>query len=98
MAAIPGDQSFKRERAVLYVAIADNRAESRVVRGENAGRSLAHVAVTRVLKQVGAIDLDSASAKDITLVAQPAAPGSRLVAFVQDPGSGNVLGVAAQRL
>ena len=93
-----GDQSFKGGRAVLYVAIADNRAESHVVRGENAGRSLAHVAVTRVLKQVGAIDLDSASAKDITLVAQPAATGSRLVAFVQDPGSGHVLGVAAQRL
>jgi len=92
-----GDQSFKSARAVLYVAIADNRAESHVARGENAGRSLAHVAVTRVLKQVGSIDLDSASAKDITLVAQPATTGSRLVAFVQDPKSGRVLGVAAQR-
>lgn len=32
--------------AVLYVAIADDRAEFRVAKGENAGRSLAHVAVT----------------------------------------------------
>src|SRR5271155_5177976 len=38
------DQSLKGERGVLYVAIADNRAESEVSRGENAGRSLAHVA------------------------------------------------------
>ena len=93
-----GDPSFKGRRAVLYVAIADNRAESHVARGENAGRSLAHVAVTRVLKQVGAIDLGSTSPKDVTLSAQPAATGSRLVAFVQDPGSGYVLGVAAQTL
>ena len=93
-----GDQSFKGRRAVLYVAIADNRAESHVVRGENAGRSLAHVAVTRVLRHVGAVDLDSASAKDISLSVQPAASGSRLVAFIQDPKSGHVLGVAVQKL
>src|SRR5271154_6489698 len=45
------DENYKGGRAILYVAIADNRSESHVVRGENAGRSLAHVAVTRVLKQ-----------------------------------------------
>ncbi len=91
------DQSLKGERGVLYVAITDNRAESQVSRGENAGRSLAHVAVTRLLKQVGAIDLDS-GAKDVTLSVQPGPTGSRLVAFVQDPRSGHVLAVAAQRL
>jgi hypothetical protein len=90
-------QSSKDAHAVLFVAIADNRAESHVARGENAGRSLAHVAVTRVLKEVGSIDLDSASAKDVTLVGQSGATGSRLVAFVQDPRSGHVIGVAAQR-
>jgi hypothetical protein len=92
------DQSLKGERGVLYVAIADNRVESQVSRGENAGRSLAHVAVTRLLKQVGAIDLDSGSSKDVTLWVQSGATGSRLVAFVQDPRSGHVLAVAAQRL
>src|SRR5271155_3950570 len=51
--AIHADQSSSSGRAVLYVAVADNRAESHVVRGENSGRVLAHVAVTRVLKQVG---------------------------------------------
>ncbi len=91
-------QSFKGSRGVLYVAIADNRAESRVARGENAGRSLAHVAVTRALKQVGAVDLDGASVKDVTLSVQPGASGSRLVAFIQDTRSGYVLGVAAQKL
>jgi hypothetical protein len=97
---LPADQNFKGARGILYVALADNRQESRVARGENAGRSLTHVAVMRVLKQVGTIDLDSASMKEITLPVQPGsvAAGSRLVAFVQDPKSGHVLGVAQQKL
>jgi hypothetical protein len=95
---LPADARFKGRRGVLYVAIADNRAESHVMRGENEGRSLAHVAVTRVLRQEGAIDLDSASAKDVRLLVQPGANGSRIVAFVQDPRSGRVIGVAAQKL
>jgi hypothetical protein len=93
-----GDQNFKGGRGVLFVAIADNRAESHVARGENSGRSLTHVAVTRVLKQVGIIDLDSDTAKDVVLSVQSGATGSRLVAFVQDPKSGHVLAVALQKL
>ena len=97
---LPADENFKGVRGILYVALADNRQESHVARGENAGRSLAHVAVMRVLKQVGTIDFGSASTKEITL-AMPAgsgAGGSRLVAFIQDPKSGHVLGVTEQKL
>jgi hypothetical protein len=54
--------------------------------------------VTRVFKQVGAIDLDSDTAKDVTLSASSGANGSRLVAFVQDPKSGHVRAVAVQKL
>jgi hypothetical protein len=95
---LPSGQSPEGARGVLYVAIADNRAESRVARGENSGRSLAHVAVTRMLKQVAMIDFGSATAKDVTLPLQPGPSGSRLVAFVQDPKSGHVLAVAVHKL
>jgi hypothetical protein len=95
---LQADQSFRGGRAVLYVAIADNRVESHVARGENAGRSLAHVAVTRLLKQVGTVDLQSASAKDFSVSVPLGASGSRIVAFIQDPKSGHVLGVAEQKL
>ena len=58
------------------------------------------MAVMRVLRQVGAVDLDTASAKDVTLTLQRGAgvTGLRFVAFVQDTRSGHVLGVAAQKL
>lgn len=92
-------QNTKRGKAVLYVAVADNRAESHVTRGENGGRDLAHVGVARVLKQVGAVDLD-VFAKDVTLSVQPGAgsSGLRLIAFIQDPRSGQILGVAVKKL
>ena len=94
------DSSTRNAHAVLYVALADNRAESHVARGENAGRSLAHVAVTRVLKQVGTVDLSTASDRNITIAIQPGAGanGWRLVTFLQDPNTGRVLAVAAQKL
>ena len=93
-------QNLKGGRGVLFVAIADNRAESQVARGENAGRALAHVSVTRVLKEVGKIDLDNVSTRDVTLPVLPGAGsnGLRLVAFIQDARSGHVLGVAVQKL
>ena len=71
-----------------------------MARGENAGRSLAHVAVTRVLKEAGTIDLRSASSKDVVLTvpAGAGANGLRLIAFLEDAGSGHILGAAVQRL
>jgi hypothetical protein len=93
-------QNPQSGRGILYVALADNRAESQVARGENAGRSLAHVGVTRILKQVGTIDLSSGSAKEVVLTVQAGAgaSGSRVVAFLQDSKTGHILGVAAQKL
>jgi hypothetical protein len=96
---LSADENFRGARGILFVALADNRQESHVARGENGGRTLSHVAVTRVLKQVGAIDFDSPFAKEIALpVSQGSGTGLRLVAFIQDPKSGHVIGVAEQTL
>jgi len=78
-----------------------------VIRGENAGHSLKHVAVTRVLRQVRMIDLHAGSTNDITIAipsnlqssAKPGHPSDlRLIAFVQDPDTGRILAVAAGRI
>jgi hypothetical protein len=97
---LPADQSTGSRRAILCVALADNLAESHVARGENGGRVLTHVAVTRVLKQMGTVNLESASAKDVAVSLEPGAGlnGLRLVVFVQDPKTGHVRGVAEQKL
>jgi hypothetical protein len=93
-------QSPKRGKAVLYVAIADTKAESHVTRGENGGRNLVHFGVVRGLKQAGTVELDTAFAKDVAFPVAPGigANGLRLVAFIQDPRSGHVLGVAVQKI
>ena len=96
---LPPDPSLKGVKAILYVALADSRQESHVARGENGGRTLAHVAVTRVLKEVGVIDLDAPSAKAVELPLIAGSEGGlRLVAFLQDARSGHVLGVTQQKL
>ena len=94
---MPAGENLKGATGILYVALADNRQESHVARGENSGHTLSHVAVTRVLKQIGPIDL-GASAKEIALsVQQGSGNGLRLVAFIQDSKSGHILGVAHQK-
>jgi hypothetical protein len=98
LGALP--QKTKGIKPVLYVVLAENRVESKVARGENVGRLLAHVAVTRVLQQAGPVDLESPSSKDVTLPVQAGAGsnGLRVIAFIQDRRSGHILGVAGQKL
>ncbi len=88
------------QSGVLYVVLADNRAESHVSRGENAGHALSHVAVARSFQQLGRVDLTGRSTKSVSLtVSQGAgASGLRVIAFVQDPKTGHVIGVTQQRL
>ncbi len=98
---IPVSQTQISSRAaVLYVALADNTAESQVAHGENAGRALAHVAVVRSLTQLGTIHMESPFSDDVTLSTQrgAGASGLRLVAFLQDPSSGHILGATLHKL
>jgi hypothetical protein len=95
---LPTSENLTGPSGILYVALADSRQESHVARGENGGHTLSHVAVARVLKQVGPID-PGTSVRDIALpIQQGSGNGLRLVAFIQDSRSGRVLGVAQQAL
>ena len=68
-----------------------------MARGENRGRTLAHVAVARILRQFGMINLDAASAKEVELpVPSGLGSGLRLVAFIQDTKTGHVVAAAQQ--
>lgn len=86
------------EPADVYLAVTENGLHSQVLRGENAGRRLEHIAVVRRLIALGRTD-----AKTGGFTARPEVsmdPGwnrehLRVVVFVQGTGCGPVLGSAA---
>ncbi len=85
--------------ANLYLAIADESDVSQVRRGENAGRTLKHVAVLRSLVPVGTVNKADKVSKDITVNVSNESRGHlRIVGIIQEPSAGRVLGVASARL
>lgn len=89
-ATVEVDASLAR-KANVYLAHAADSGTSDVLRGENKGRKLHHVAIAGDLRQVGTVDGRSAFQ---TRVPAGNLVGSRLIAFVQEPGSGRILGAA----
>jgi hypothetical protein len=91
------DASFASRGAEVYVAVALNRAESQVAAGENAGHRLEHVSVVKSLTKVGALKPGQALEQDVQLKLGPGSDsrGLRLIAFVQEPQQGRVLGAAS---
>jgi hypothetical protein len=84
--------------ADVFLALADDSDQSNVRRGENAGRVLTHVAVVRTLSKVGTIDHGGAFSKDLKLsIANTNHGNLRIVAFIQETGTGRVVGVGSAR-
>lgn len=89
--------TFGSKEAEVYVAVALNRAESQVSAGENSGHKLTHVSVVKSLTRVGALKQGQMLAQDVHLRLEPGsdARNLRLIAFVQEPRQGRVLGAAS---
>lgn len=85
--------------AELYLALADASDASQVKRGENAGRSLEHVAVVRTLRRVASVKAGEAFAGNVSgnLPSGAGASGVRAVVFLQERNSGRILGVGCLR-
>ena len=86
--------------ADVLVAVALNHAESQVLHGENGGRTLTHTAVVRSMTKIGAVTSGQAFAKDVQIKLDPgiARDNLRVIAFVQEPHQGKVLGAAVERV
>lgn len=82
-------------KAELWIALAREQGASDVPRGENAGRHLKHVAVVRSLVKAGDVGKDKPLTHTLKLP-QPEAgtSGWRVIAFLQEPGQGRILGAA----
>jgi hypothetical protein len=93
------DGSATDRAAELYVAVAYDSARTRVLAGENAGRTLMHVAVVRDLVRVGTFSAGDKVSKDVALQAGDYGTNKlRLVAFLEDERTGAVLELAQQAL
>ena len=94
----PLPDSFGSGEAEVYVAVALNHAESQVSHGENGGRRLTHVAVVQNLVKVGALRPGQSFAQNVQLkLGSGADPRNlRLIAFIQEPNQGRVLGAAVR--
>jgi len=80
----------------LMAVLAADAAHVEVARGENAGRTLQHVAVVRVMKGYGGDVLDGRALK-LSGNGVPSGP-VRLVVFATEEKTGRVVGVAEQML
>lgn len=86
-------------RYAPHLALANDPAQSEVPRCENSGRTLRHVAVVRSLIRVGTLPAHGAFAKELTLPLKNENSQSwRVVAFLQDSGSSQILGAAEAHL
>jgi len=85
--------------AELLVALTQNAVRVAALRGENAGKTLEHTAVTRQLVVAGAAPATGGSlTASLTVPQGLAAKDLRVVAFVQERASRKVLGTATRDL
>ena len=98
-AHIETGSNFEKHNADIYVAVALDHIESQVLRGENGGRHLIHVAVVQELTKVGKLPRGKSFAQDVQLKLKPGTDPKnlRLVALVQESGPGKVLGSALRK-
>jgi hypothetical protein len=98
-AHIETDANFDKRNADVFVAVALDHVESQVLRGENGGRHLIHVAVVQELTKVGKLPKGKSFSQDIQLKLKPGTDPKnlRLVALVQESGPGKVLGAALRK-
>lgn len=82
-------------RADVWVALAGERAESAVSKGENSGRRLTHVAVARRLSTIGEVTRRQGFRKTLELTAGPGA--GRIIAVVQQIETGPVAGIGVAK-
>lgn len=84
-------------KADVWVAIADERDQSSVRRGENSGRTLNHVAVVRSLGKVGSLGKGAAFEKEVRVPLGAQSGPGRVVVFLAE-SAGPVFGAAEREL
>jgi len=95
-AHIEAAENPDKHTADVYVAVALQRVETQVSKGENGGKHLSHVAVVQQLEKIGKLHKGKTFAQDVELKLKPGTDPKniRVVTFVQESGPGKLLGAA----
>lgn len=93
------DGSTQQHKADVYLAIALDRVETKVLRGENRGKTIAHVAVVEYLSKLGSLKPGQQFKQTFRAPLERglASNNDRLIVFVQETGNGKVVGATLQR-
>ncbi|MFZ0271378.1 MAG: DUF1223 domain-containing protein [Acidobacteriaceae bacterium] len=93
---IEAEGSAQKHGGDVYVAVALDKTETDVLAGENNGKKLTNVAVVKDLAKIGKLEKGKSFDQTFRVkLWQGADPSNlRVVAFVQEPGQGKVLGAA----
>lgn len=98
-AHIEVDGGLLRRNADIVAVVALDHAKTQVAHGENGGKLLTHVAVAQELVKIGKLEKKKTLSQDIEikLPLNTDSQNLRLIVFVQEPGSGSVLGATSER-
>jgi hypothetical protein len=93
---IDADGTSQKRNSEIFVVVALDHAESQVLRGENTGKHLTHVAVAQDFIKVGKLEKQKTFSQDFQVKLKPGTDPAnvRIIAFVQDSGLGKVLGAS----
>jgi hypothetical protein len=92
-------QNNDSDTAEVWLAITEDGLHSSVMRGENAGRVLQHVATLRALRKIGVVDGPSFTANPtIKFASQWNLANLHVTAFVQKKKSREILGAASTKI
>jgi hypothetical protein len=82
----------------IFVAVALEHVQSEVLRGENGGHRLEHVAVVESISKVAAIAKAASLSRNIAIPVNSSTGPYRLIAFVQEVNQGRILGATVQHI
>lgn len=93
---VEADAVGDKHNPEVFLAVALDRVDSDVLKGENSGRHWVHVAVVQQIAKIGKLRKGEGFAEDVQLKLKPGTNPTniRVVAFVQAPGTGRLLGAA----
>jgi hypothetical protein len=96
---VEADGGAVQHKAEVYLALALDHVQSKVLRGENRGATLTHVAVLEDLVKIGELAPGQKLSQDFHASLKAAFDPNdvRVVVFLQEHGQGKVVGAALQK-